>query len=406
MVRVYGLVKGYTPVNVHMPEGNKVKINIRTDLLSPVGKTIVGTLHFNGTTVYIPKDSNLTIGSSPKCEIRLKDPAVELFHAMISSVGENVTIEHLLRSGKTAILSSSKEIKTIGAQDGPSPLVNGDKIVFALSGDKKLLAVDFKLRQSFEAEIQESLVNQLQPRPPIEQVSIEQASAGQALAKVEDQPLPLKAIVAGTPFAACRTIDDVLTLYPDKLERARKTDMIYFFITSLLCSGINLATSFLVLSSIDAIFNPAVLIPYLVTSVTTAVITSLIVLRFASSKARLNKPLADVLSKSDPDKVSCALAYKSDDERKKVLSVLEEYDPTVADAIKLRLPDDLLEIGTNILFNEMMRTPLSGHVRVEPPALPSTHKRVAEQPAAVIGSPAEEETIEEEVPDQSRRLKS
>jgi len=376
MVRVLGLVKGYTPVKVHMPDGNKVKINIRTDLLSPAGKNIVGTLQFNGTTVYIPKDATLTIGSSPKCEIRVKDPAVELFHAMISSVGETVAVEHLLRSGKTAVLSSSKEIKTIGTQDSPLPLVNGDKIIFALSGDKKFLVVDFKLRQSLEAEIQESLVNQLQPRPPIEQVSIEQASAGQALARVEDQPPPLKALVAGSPFAAARTIDDVLTLYPKKLKEATNKDLRNYV---LVASNLSIL---IITACITNPFSELVTMGIILFGLSLSIIN----VAFVRWQAFLNKSLANALSQSDTNKVAHALAKVSTDEGDIVLSVLEKYDPTAADAIRLRLPREA-KLASKAQKVTPELPPV--RVRVETPALPPTDTRIAEQPA-------EEEVVAQE----------
>lgn len=391
MVRVYGLIGGYTPVKVHTPDGNKVKINIKTALLNPVGKNIVGTLHFNGTTAYIPKDSNLTIGSSPKCEIRINDSAVEAFHAMISSVGETVTVEHLLQSGKTAILSSAKEIKTIGAQDGPATLASEDKLVFALSGDKKLLAVDFKKRQPLAAEIQESLINQLQPRPPIEQVSVEEISAGQALASVEAAPLSLKSVVAGTPFAAARTIDEVIALYPDKLLRAKREDSLFNMVGTLGAVNSTAGLIYCLVTS-GTSFETTLILGFALAFISTIYHTV-----FRGKEVHLNGALADVLSQFDPDEVTRALTQKTADEREKVLSVLERYNPTAlkkdnlpaADAIRLRLPEALETIKNQSKSS----------------ALPPARVRV-ELPASVADSPVEEVLAAQEEIDSPLKGKS
>ena len=332
MVRVLGLVKGYTPVKIALPESGRVKINVKTQLLRPAGKEIIATLHFNGTTVYLPKDANITIGSSPKCDIRIIDPAVLPIHTLITSVGENVAIEHLDKSGRTGILTAGQEPGTVTAYDEPRPLSNGDKVVLPLSGRNRLLPIEIKFRQALAEDIQTLLVDQLL-RPIIPTVAVDQV-AEQAL--VAKPPPPFKTMVAGTPFVGARTLGEVLTSYPVKLKQAATKDLPRILTgTVAILAGIetisissSLITTWPILFSCCAFAASESLgLGFLALSINV----------FRGNRYYLKKSLAHVLSLSDPNKVARALAKLEGRERELALAALEQKNHPAADAVTAAL---------------------------------------------------------------------
>jgi hypothetical protein len=245
MVRLWGLVKGYTPVKINLPGSGQVKVNIRTRLLTPAGEDI-GTLHLNGTTVYVNQNRNITIGSSSLCDIRIKDPAVKPVHTMIQSIGEvsakgiNATVEHLFQGSRTGILTSAQETRTITDSDEPLPLGNGDMLFLPLSGENKLMPIGFRLRQTLAESIRSTLTNELRPvsQATTDIQSLEKALAKialaearsvakrkeaeeQAKAKISD-PLSLE----GTKFKGAKNEKELFAKYFKILRRAKIKDFL------------------------------------------------------------------------------------------------------------------------------------------------------------------------------------
>jgi len=218
MVRVLGLAKGYTPVKIHMPDDNKLKVNIRTDLLKSAGKEIIGTLHINGAMIYIPNNTQIVIGSSPECAIRIKDPAVGGIHARLLAEGGEISIEHMYSLGKTAVADiATKEVKVLSSQDERISLSNDSKIGFALSGTKGHLIIDLRLRKPSEEALKEVLIQELQPRPRIKQLSPAQALVRQESQAVSVVDIPIGSeIVKGTIFSKANSLRDVMDIVHQK----------------------------------------------------------------------------------------------------------------------------------------------------------------------------------------------
>jgi FHA domain len=337
MVRAWGLVKGYTPVKINLPESGRVgrvKINVKTQLLRPAGKEIVATLHFNGTTVYLPKDANITIGSSPECDIRIIDPAVLPIHTLITLVGGNITVEHLDKNGRTGTLTAANKTGTVTAYDEPLALSNGDKVVLPLSGRSRLLPIEIKFRHALAEEIQTLLVDQLL-RPTIPMAPADQVLAGQALVAKEPPP-PFKTLVAGTPFVGERTLGKVLNSYPIKLKQAAFKDTWRILVAMLVDIGgvTMLSLSPLIPSTLHSLSLCYAAVGYAGLGLG---LFSLPFYGFWGYRNPLKKSLAHILSVSDPKAVARAMAKLNGPEREKVLAALEKKNRPAADAVTAAL---------------------------------------------------------------------
>jgi hypothetical protein len=240
MIRVWGLVKGYTPVKINLPGCGRVKVNIRTKLLKPAGETI-GTLHLNGTTIHVFENTHIIIGSDPQCDIRIKDPAVKPLHALINSIRENATVEHLFDDGKTGILTAAQGTKTITSSDEPLSLGNGDIVFLPLSGKKKLLSIGFRLRQTLAESIRNLMTTELSPALQTTTIpdSLEKALAKVALAEAREvarqketkreveakkgDPLGVR----GTSFEGIKTLRSLFIMYFRRLLSVRFIDYVH-----------------------------------------------------------------------------------------------------------------------------------------------------------------------------------
>jgi len=228
-------ISPFKSVRVQTFGGGEVKIKINRDLLNPVGKDIIGTLRINGKTVYIPQNVAITIGSSPKSDIRILDKQIGIEHLMITSNSEDIQVHHLC-SGKKVVIGDIQtgEQKTLSSDNTEEAVTNNSIIGLSLTGNNRHLFIKLEAGKDPTEALKTTLARQLETRLPIEQVSPEQA-----LSRIEDQqglsePLAIDPkLVEGTIFSEVRTITSLLNTYKNALEyverKAWRRDLITLF---------------------------------------------------------------------------------------------------------------------------------------------------------------------------------
>ncbi len=326
MVRVYGLVKGYTPVKVHMPGGNRLKVNIKSDLLSSAGKEIAATLHINGTPVYIPNNTQIVIGSCPESTIRIIDPSIGSLHAVLIAEEGKIRIEHLYSSGKTAIADMpSKEVRVFSSPDETLSLANDSKIALALSGNRGHLIMDLRIRKPSDEALKASLMLELLPKPPIEQLS-----PSQTLARVEEQTALTGSttldpkLVEGTVYSKVKTIEEAMDFYIQKevwwgdWKRIRN-GIIGGTIGGIVSSAFSIGLGFSQLYSNDYGFLALL---FLIPSIPTGALVAQIFTN-DHKKSRLQEPLAKILSRLPSEEIATKLAAMPEESRWEIISILE-----------------------------------------------------------------------------------
>lgn len=345
MVRVWGLVKGYTPLKVNIAEGRRLKINISTDLLSPAGKEIVGILHLNGTKIFLQKDQRIAIGSSKICAIRIKDKRIEDTHLIIRGAKDGIELEPMSINGNIAVVcEKTKQVTTLSLND-LTTLPEGGRIFFELSGispDGKKRLLEMKLenpRTEFTLAVREIARVLLDAPCPVEPASPEQALAG-----VEDQPsqkvsYPIdEDIVWGTRFfQEAKTIDEVLNIYTRLVsisdQKRSKFNRIHDF--SLGAAGGSLVLAVALSIAFSATFTAVCLGGLSFACMLFAMNFFRLTVKEAKIKSVVESEMKNVLMKLDPKKLAEALTKRSGSDRKKILALLNrKQSRAVRDELK------------------------------------------------------------------------
>jgi len=345
-------VLGYRPLEFKtvraqaFGSGDPVKIKINRSLLNPMGKDIAATLHFNGTTVYIPKDAIITIGSSPKCDIRIKDPSIGNHHLMITSFAGDVNISHLHPEKITAIGDSTMPQPKVLSSEEEYTLQNDSKIALELSGTNRSLIMDIRLKKATDEALKTALAQQLTVKPQIEQVS-----PSKALQRIEEKPGALitdsapidRGLVGNTSFRLARTYDELFNIYLaeiERLENKEKDIKTSTFIAGAISGWGTMASTFAFTSTHHQISL------FFIGMGGLGFLTSCAVAAFDSTWKQINKltkDLKDILYHSDNiDKVAEELRKLPPHERAKILKNISESDSMFATALKYAVKNQKL----------------------------------------------------------------
>lgn len=127
---------------LQLPAGERTKIKVRRDLLSPYGKEGADKLHLVGTTFYInfPKGGKIDIGSSRDCDVRIKDPAIGEKHLRIEHKEDGFQITELDLKNREILFADTETGKTklLAATDLNERLLQATTFIsIFLSGSKK-----------------------------------------------------------------------------------------------------------------------------------------------------------------------------------------------------------------------------------------------------------------------------
>jgi len=311
--------------------GGRVKIEVKRELLNPAGKDIIATLKFNGTTVHIPKNSEISIGSSSKCDVRINDPTIEFMHLLISAGSKNVSAHNLSFERKTGLFDrKNNEARVLSQEDGDLTLEADRDIMFPLNGVNRYLNMVISIKEESAEAIKAAIALQLAaPRPKIEAIS------PASLVK-RDEQVALAAIdpklIEDTIFSKAKTPEDINVIYRNKSNKMSGRE--------------NSIKNIFMYSSI--FFFPVGLILDLFTSSTTlfmytgAMLTVGFYLALLANKMyfslkrhfKLNDGLVDVLRKLNAEDITTALGNIKKTDLKDIMEVLAYYDKEKALAVK------------------------------------------------------------------------
>lgn len=208
--------------------GDPIKVKVKRSLLSPSGKDIVATLRFNGTTVYLPKDTSITIGSSPVCEITIKDPYIESNHLMITSHAGGISVSNLTYEKTIAVINQTMpQPKMLSSNDSEFKIQGDSGIALELGGTNSSLIVDVQPKTPTDEALKIVLTQELTLKPPIVQVLPGEASEGikekSGMLATNSIPVDQK-LVASTHFYLAKTYDDLFNLYLAENKRYDKKE--------------------------------------------------------------------------------------------------------------------------------------------------------------------------------------
>jgi hypothetical protein len=319
---MWGLVRGYTPVRIHIAEGRRLRINIRTDLLRPAGK--FGILHLNGTKIYLQEGRRITIGSSKESDIRIKDNRIEDVHLKIKLAKDGFELEPMSINGNIAVADEkTKQVAALSLERFDlTTLAEGGRIFFELtsispSGKKQLLEMKLEIPR---AEFTQAVHKLLEAKPTLEQIIPEQA-----LARSESHSIDWN-IVKGTIFSEAERIDEIPDILSRNISDCTKKGMLRKMVL-FFGGGLSLSSwlSFLVLLTVNAgsPLLPALFLFGVMSGLGTTFAVGVTGLDSPKVKIdRIKSEAANVLKQLNPGQLAEVLAGKSKSDRKAILMLL------------------------------------------------------------------------------------
>jgi len=168
---------GYTSHTTSLIHGGgKLSFEVKRGLLQPAAD-VAGILRFNGSTLYIPRGRQITIGSSKESDIRIIDGKIDDLHAAITPFDGGFIINDLSLDNDLAVRDKvSGQITRLLST--PHEMTSDGSIFFRLSGiadSNKARLLEVKVEIS-PANITEAIQELFAaPRPAVEAVSLETA---------------------------------------------------------------------------------------------------------------------------------------------------------------------------------------------------------------------------------------
>lgn len=178
--------------------GKSVKVLIKRGLLrKPAGEEAFAVLQLNRSKIYLKEGDFIAIGSSPKCDVMIKDPAMEGQMLGLSySPEEGVSLEYYGYRKNSVVVENKKgeraalEPSTVSTSTNAN-LGESGAIFLKLSGSESLsfFEIKFGKEQPFLDEIRQVF----EARPPVKQISVGEAEEG---APVGLQPMTENASIS------------------------------------------------------------------------------------------------------------------------------------------------------------------------------------------------------------------
>lgn len=168
---------GYTSHTTSLIHGGgKLSFEVKRGLLQPAAD-VAGLLRFNGSTLYIPRGRQITIGSSKESDIRIIDSKINELHASITPFDGGFIINDL-SLGNDLVVRDKVSGQITRLFSTPHEMTSDGSIFFRLSGisnknKARLLEVKVEISPANITEAVQELF--AMPSPSIEQVSPETA---------------------------------------------------------------------------------------------------------------------------------------------------------------------------------------------------------------------------------------
>ncbi|MFA6170555.1 MAG: FHA domain-containing protein [Candidatus Margulisiibacteriota bacterium] len=180
--RTYQAIKreiriGYTSHTTSLIHGGgKLSFEVKRGLLQPAAD-VAGLLRFNGSTLYIPRGRQITIGSSKESDIRIIDSKIDDLHAIITPFDGGFIINDLSLGNDLAVRDKATGQIT-RLLSAPHEMTSDGSLFFRLSGiansnKARLLEVKIEISPANVTEAIQALF--AAPSPAVEVVSPETA---------------------------------------------------------------------------------------------------------------------------------------------------------------------------------------------------------------------------------------